>query len=152
MLGANPLPESENTTEISTTNTMLPLNETSNLNTTNSEEFVCAFYNPEFIIISSLGSFYIPCVIMIFLYIRIFSVSTYKNIFVSHLCVRFLDLYETQFLRCRCQFFRITHITKSLIKKVFLYKKRMDSLFQFSSQYYMQFVLVSFNPIFWDWK
>ena len=78
MLGANPLPESENTTEISTTNTILPLNETSNLNTTNSEEFVCAFYNPEFIIISSLGSFYIPCVIMIFLYIRIFSVSIQK--------------------------------------------------------------------------
>ena len=63
---------------ISTTNTMLPLNETSNLNTTNSEEFVCAFYNPEFIIISSLGSFYIPCVIMIFLYIRIFTVSKQK--------------------------------------------------------------------------
>lgn len=87
MLGANPLPESENTTEISTTttNTILSeqLNETSNLNTTNNDEaFVCAFYNPEFIIISSLGSFYIPCVIMIFLYIRIFSVRTYlhKNI------------------------------------------------------------------------
>ena len=78
MLGANPLPESENiTTEISTTNiTILPLNETSNLNSTNSEDaFVCAFYNPEFIIISSLGSFYIPVCIMIFLYIRIFSVS-----------------------------------------------------------------------------
>ena len=87
MLGANPLPESENTTEISTTttNTILSeqLNETSNLNTTNNDEaFVCAFYNPEFIIISSLGSFYIPCVIMIFLYIRIFSVRTYlhKNV------------------------------------------------------------------------
>ena len=86
MLGANPLPESENTTEISTTtNTILSeqLNDTSNLNTTNNDEaFVCAFYNPEFIIISSLGSFYIPCVIMIFLYIRIFSVRTYlhKNI------------------------------------------------------------------------
>ena len=87
MLGANPLPESENTTEISTTTTKTilseQLNETSNLNTTNNDEaFVCAFYNPEFIIISSLGSFYIPCVIMIFLYIRIFSVRTYlhKNI------------------------------------------------------------------------
>ena len=84
MLGANPLPESQNTTEISTTttNTILSeqLNETSNLNTTNNDEaFVCAFYNPEFIIISSLGSFYIPCVIMIFLYIRIFSVRTYLH-------------------------------------------------------------------------
>ena len=95
MLGANPLPESENTTEISTTtNTILSeqLNETSNLNTTNNDEaFVCAFYNPEFIIISSLGSFYIPCVIMIFLYIRIFSVRTYTKIFLFYLQKSGLD-------------------------------------------------------------
>ena len=43
------------------------------------EEFVCAFYNPDFIIYSSLCSFYIPCIFMVFLYSRIFwvSVSTY---------------------------------------------------------------------------
>ena len=77
MLGANPLPESENIT-IGALNETLGLNfETEGLNSTNSEEFVCAFYNPEFIIISSLGSFYIPCVIMIFLYIRIFIVSLF---------------------------------------------------------------------------
>lgn len=34
--------------------------------------FICAFYNPDFIIYSSLGSFYIPCFVMIFLYARIF--------------------------------------------------------------------------------
>jgi hypothetical protein len=34
---------------------------------------VCIFYNPDFIIYSSLGSFYIPCVLMVFLYYRIFS-------------------------------------------------------------------------------
>ncbi len=33
---------------------------------------LCIFYNSEFLICSSLGSFYIPCIIMIFLYYRIF--------------------------------------------------------------------------------
>ena len=33
---------------------------------------ICTFYNPDFIIYSSMGSFYIPCVIMILLYWRIF--------------------------------------------------------------------------------
>jgi len=37
--------------------------------------FVCGFYNPEYIIYSSLCSFYIPCVFMVFLYSRIFWVS-----------------------------------------------------------------------------
>ena len=38
-------------------------------------EFVCAFYNPDFIIYSSLCSFYIPCIFMVCLYSRIFWVS-----------------------------------------------------------------------------
>ena len=115
MLGANPLPESENTTEISTTtNTILSeqLNETSNLNTTNNDEaFVCAFYNPEFIIISSLGSFYIPCVIMIFLYIRIFSVRTYylhKNISLLFTEIMF--------------WISLRHNSKEMLVSIFLYK------------------------------
>ncbi|ELT96301.1 hypothetical protein CAPTEDRAFT_192109 [Capitella teleta] len=33
---------------------------------------LCVFYNSDFIIYSSMGSFYIPCVIMVFLYWRIF--------------------------------------------------------------------------------
>ncbi|KAI1285973.1 Dopamine D2-like receptor [Halotydeus destructor] len=33
---------------------------------------LCMFYNSDFIIYSSLGSFYIPCVLMVFLYWRIF--------------------------------------------------------------------------------
>jgi len=33
---------------------------------------LCAFYNSDFLIYSSMGSFYIPCVIMICLYSRIF--------------------------------------------------------------------------------
>lgn len=37
-----------------------------------SGEFVCAFYNPDFIIWSSLASFYFPCCVMIVLYVRIF--------------------------------------------------------------------------------
>ena len=94
MLGANPLPgihevdfNDTNTTNASQivltaevpsvqlaekqNETRLVVNETKV-----ADEFVCAFYNPDFIIYSSLGSFYIPCVIMVFLYIRIFSVST----------------------------------------------------------------------------
>lgn len=90
MLGANPLPSNEeDTDEFNGTTTLQPVdedsllassplvghNETVSSNGTQVEEFVCAFYNPDFIIYSSLGSFYIPCVIMVFLYIRIFSVS-----------------------------------------------------------------------------
>ena len=91
MLGANPLPgihevdfNNTNTTNSSplVLTTEAPLvaeeqNETRlGVNETKvADEFVCAFYNPDFIIYSSLGSFYIPCVIMVFLYIRIFSVS-----------------------------------------------------------------------------
>ena len=45
-------------------------------NSTLTEPFVCAFYNPDFIIYSSLGSFYIPCLVMIVLYTRIFKVSS----------------------------------------------------------------------------
>lgn len=35
---------------------------------------LCVFYNSDFIIYSSLSSFYIPCIIMIFLYYSIFKV------------------------------------------------------------------------------
>ena len=41
----------------------------------------CGFYNPEFIIYSSLGSFYIPCLVMVVLYSSIFKVV--KNLTVS---------------------------------------------------------------------
>jgi len=34
----------------------------------------CLFYNTDFIIYSSLSSFYIPCIIMVFLYYNIFKV------------------------------------------------------------------------------
>ncbi|KAK4030262.1 hypothetical protein OUZ56_023251 [Daphnia magna] len=34
----------------------------------------CAFYNEDFVIYSSLSSFYIPCIIMVFLYYQIFKV------------------------------------------------------------------------------
>lgn len=39
------------------------------------EPDVCAFYNADFILYSSLSSFYIPCIIMVFLYWNIFKVS-----------------------------------------------------------------------------
>jgi hypothetical protein len=41
------------------------------------QPFVCAFYNPDFIIYSAIGSFYIPCCIMVILYFRIFKVYTH---------------------------------------------------------------------------
>ena len=83
MLGANPLPSDTeealssnfSAAESIFDNSSFLSNETTAGNSTNDETFVCAFYNPDFIIYSSLGSFYIPCVIMIFLYIRIFAVS-----------------------------------------------------------------------------
>ena len=60
------------------------MNETLSLNTSltltealqdQPEPLICAFYNPDFIIYSSLGSFYIPCLVMIVLYSRIFKVD-----------------------------------------------------------------------------
>lgn len=36
---------------------------------------LCLFYNSDFIIYSSLSSFYIPCIIMVFLYYNIFKVG-----------------------------------------------------------------------------
>ena len=49
--------------------------ETASSISTTENDFVCAFYNPEYIIYSSLCSFFIPCVFMVFLYSRIFWVS-----------------------------------------------------------------------------
>jgi hypothetical protein len=37
---------------------------------------LCLFYNSDFIVYSSLSSFYIPCIIMVFLYWSIFKVSS----------------------------------------------------------------------------
>lgn len=34
--------------------------------------FLCAIYNSDFLIYSSMGSFYIPCIVMTLLYWRIF--------------------------------------------------------------------------------
>lgn len=52
----------------------------------------CLFYNSDFIIYSSLSSFYIPCIIMVFLYYNIFRVSTtiktYSNLNSIHKTTR----------------------------------------------------------------
>ena len=57
------------------------------------EPFVCAFYNPDFIIYSSVGSFYIPCVVMVILYFRIFKVNMHLN-GVCHVILK--ELYAIQ--------------------------------------------------------
>ena len=44
-------------------------------NTPNRVPNLCLFYHTDFIIYSSLSSFYIPCITMVFLYYRIFNVS-----------------------------------------------------------------------------
>ncbi|CAG0912244.1 unnamed protein product [Notodromas monacha] len=44
-------------------------------NTPDRDHSICAFFNSDFIIYSSLSSFYIPCIIMVVLYFRIFKVS-----------------------------------------------------------------------------
>lgn len=41
----------------------------------------CLFYNTDFIIYSSLSSFYIPCIIMVFLYYNIFKVRERSSYF-----------------------------------------------------------------------
>ena len=78
MLGANHIPDEAKMTSNSTTSELSLPNSTSlSLSETETTEFVCAFYNPDFIIWSSLGSFYIPCCVMVFLYARIFRVRYY---------------------------------------------------------------------------
>lgn len=44
-------------------------------NSPNRTPDLCLFYNSDFIVLSSLSSFYIPCIIMVFLYWNIFKVS-----------------------------------------------------------------------------
>lgn len=39
------------------------------------DQTLCMFYNSDFVIYSSLSSFYIPCIIMVFLYYKIFKVK-----------------------------------------------------------------------------
>uniref|UniRef100_A0A1A9VX18 G-protein coupled receptors family 1 profile domain-containing protein n=1 Tax=Glossina austeni TaxID=7395 RepID=A0A1A9VX18_GLOAU len=41
-------------------------------NTPDRDPSLCMFYNTDFIVYSSLSSFYIPCIIMVFLYWNIF--------------------------------------------------------------------------------
>lgn len=48
-------------------------------NTPNRDPDLCLFYNSDFIMYSSLSSFYIPCIIMVFLYWNIFKVSWYER-------------------------------------------------------------------------
>lgn len=71
MLGLNHRPEEGNTT----VNTQEPIQPHPDFNTS---PVICAFYNPDFIIWSSIGSFYIPCLVMVILYSRIFKVSSKK--------------------------------------------------------------------------
>lgn len=48
----------------------------------------CLFYNTDFIIYSSLSSFYIPCIIMVFLYYNIFKVRKRSSFFCAQICHR----------------------------------------------------------------
>ena len=45
----------------------------------------CLFYNTDFIIYSSLSSFYIPCIIMVFLYYNIFKVRAMRSFAATHI-------------------------------------------------------------------
>jgi dopamine D2-like receptor len=56
-------------------------------NTPNRRQDLCLFYNSDFIIYSSLSSFYIPCIIMVFLYYNIFNVSTSPHLLRTVCCL-----------------------------------------------------------------
>lgn len=51
----------------------------------------CLFNSQNYVIYSSLGSFYIPCIMMMFLYYNIFKVSI-KPFFILLLILRFLSV------------------------------------------------------------
>lgn len=53
-------------------------------NTPNRVPDLCAFFNSNFIIFSSMVSFYIPCIVMMFLYWSIFKVSANIYSHTSH--------------------------------------------------------------------
>jgi dopamine D2-like receptor len=55
-------------------------------NTPNRLPDLCLFYNSDFIIYSSLSSFYIPCIIMVFLYYNIFKVSVLLGVNTLFTC------------------------------------------------------------------
>lgn len=57
-------------------------------NTPDRSPDLCIFYNTDFVIYSSLSSFYIPCMIMIVLYFNIYKVSAPLSFsFFSLVCV-----------------------------------------------------------------
>ena len=70
MAGLNHRPDNINITNFANFTTNI-----TSLKVEEEEQVICAFYNPDFIIWSSLGSFYIPCLVMITLYYRIFKVN-----------------------------------------------------------------------------
>ena len=53
---------------------------------------LCMFYNTDFVIYSSLSSFYIPCLIMVFLYYQIFKVRLGRPASRPSLLIRFYSL------------------------------------------------------------
>ncbi|KAJ1522995.1 hypothetical protein ONE63_002131 [Megalurothrips usitatus] len=60
-------------------------------NTPDRSPDLCIFYNTDFVIYSSLSSFYIPCMIMIVLYFNIYKVSqssTSVGLSPRHFCIR----------------------------------------------------------------
>ena len=54
------------------------------------DEVTCEFHNPDFIICSSVLSFYIPCIIIIFIYASVYRVSSNKLFFISYVTEIFL--------------------------------------------------------------
>lgn len=57
----------------------------------------CVFFNSDFIIFSSLSSFYIPCIIMVFLYYSIFGVSLpfFFTLFLKSFLMEFKEIGES---------------------------------------------------------
>lgn len=53
-------------------------------NTPDRDPNLCMFYNTDFIVYSSLSSFYIPCIIMVFLYWNIFKVRAPNNYYLYY--------------------------------------------------------------------
>lgn len=97
---------------------------------------LCLFYNSNFIIYSSLSSFYIPCIIMVFLYWNIFKVSLtwyvwYKinrsNVFINSkllLLITQLNMYYVFVYQIFNKWTNIFLTYKCLIAVIFLIKAK----------------------------
>lgn len=88
---------------------------------------LCLFYNSDFIVYSSLSSFYIPCIIMVFLYWNIFKVSKRRK---KILYIIYISLPSLKYIEHKFYIYinSNTHLLSAFL--MFLYNKILCNIVQ----------------------